>query len=86
MVGVEKARNRLQNQKNDDDDDDDFDDNLEHISNCEQPAMWLPLHYMVWQSEDRSRCKDPNMPECNATCPLPAFFNPVITFFRKNGK
>jgi len=39
MVGVEKARNRLQNQKNDDDDDDDFDDNLEHISNCEQPAM-----------------------------------------------
>jgi hypothetical protein len=29
MVGVEKARNRLHNQRNDDD----FDDNLEHICN-----------------------------------------------------
>jgi len=33
-VGVEKARNRLQNQRNDD-----FDDNLEHICNREQHAM-----------------------------------------------
>jgi len=34
MAGVEKARNRPQTQRNDD-----FDDNLEHICNCEQPAM-----------------------------------------------